>query len=131
MSSPTVSLHAKMSKKSKFDTSAYSYLHVLTQIDFKNQKRFFSTNAVRLLPGLCELLLNIRAGNLGKKPISSHLKLIDGILSADKKKRLTLVNKALTSGELGIVLKIYLNRYDNRRKNPDREPAAEPPATID
>jgi hypothetical protein len=112
---------SEMKRKVKFTDSAYSYLHVISQCDAKSRKQLLVKSADSVIPGLCELLFNIQNGNLGKKPQSSDLKLITAILGSEKKKRMTIVNKALVSGQLVRLLRVYLNRYDNRRKNTDRE----------
>jgi hypothetical protein len=121
-----------MKKKSKFNDSVYSYLHVLSQCDAKTRKQLLAKSADRMIPGLCELLFNIQSGNLGKKPPVSDLKLIATILDSEKKKRMIIINKALVSGHLVRLLRIFLNRYDNnRRKNTDRQPSDGKDAVAD
>jgi hypothetical protein len=106
--------------KTKFNNSAYSYLYVISDCDLKNRKQIFSKSADRITPALCELFLNIKNGNLGKKPQASDLKLIQDILNSTGKKRQTVINKTLISGELTHLIRVCLNRYDKRRKDTDR-----------
>jgi hypothetical protein len=104
----------------------------LLQSDEKSQKKMLSKFSEQLVPGLCELLVNIRAGNLGKKPGSADMKLIDAVLNTEKKKRLVVINKSLVSGQLSKLLRVFLKRYDKRGKeDSNRRSSTETTTSVD